>query len=84
MGRVPLSTCEACRVRVRAVLIAAASLAGLAVPFVTLAGPAEASPSPRQTVDERFSKVFEVRPGLTVLWEITVTGKSRWLTRGAE
>lgn len=61
--------------------VAAAALIGLAVPFVGIASSASAFPSQWQAVNEEFSEEFEACPGLTVLWEITVTGKSRYTTR---
>lgn len=66
---------------VRAVSIAAATLISLAIPFVGFAESASASQRQWQPVDEEQSEVFEACPGLTVLWEITVTGKSRYITR---
>lgn len=67
--------------RSHAVLVSAAALIGLALPLVGSAQTASASPSQWQTVHEEASEEFEACPGLTVLWEITVTGKSRYTTR---
>ena len=60
-----------------------ASLIGLAIPLLGLSGPAFAAPSPWEPIEEPpFSEEFEACPGVNVLWELTVTGKSRWTTRG--
>ena len=66
---------------VHAVPIAAAAMIGLAVPLGFMDA-ASASPSHWQPVNEEFAEVFEACPGLTVSWELTVTGKSRYITRG--
>jgi hypothetical protein len=66
----------------RAMRFVSAVLIGFAIPSVGLVESASAAPSHWQTIDEEFSDVFEACPGVTVSWELTVTGKSRFTTRG--
>jgi hypothetical protein len=57
-------------------------LIGLTILLVGLTGPASAAPSHWEPVEDEFSEEFEACPGVDVLWELTVTGKSRFTTRG--
>ena len=69
---------------IHAVSIASAMLIGLAISAVGFAGVASATPSPWQPVTEEFAENFEACPGLTVSWEITVIGRSRYVVRGLD
>ncbi len=68
-------------IHTRAPLVALAALLGLAIPSIGYVQGASAAPSQWQAVHEEASEVFEACPGLNVLWEITVTGKSRYVAR---
>lgn len=66
----------------RALRAPLSALIGLAIPIVGMAGHASAAPSPWEPIEEEFSEEFEACPGVNVLWELNVTGKSRFTTRG--
>lgn len=57
------------------------ALLGAAIPVVSLTGPASATPSHWEPINEGVSEEFEACPGVNVLWELTTTGESRFTTR---
>ena len=71
-------------IHTRAPLVALAALLGLALPSVGYVQGASGAPSQWRPIHEEASEVFEACPGLTVLWELTVDARERYVARGAD